>query len=89
MKSDSMLSNKDVEILEKKPVYDGFFKMNQYRLRHKLFSGDWGSEIVREMFERGHAVAVLPYDPVRNQFVLIEQFRLGAMATKDTPGCLK
>ncbi len=37
------------------------------------------------MFERGHAVAVLPYDPVTQEFVLIEQFRLGAMATSQSP----
>ena len=85
MNPDSEMSNEDVEIVSQTALYDGFFKMNQYRLRHKLFKGEWSGEIVREMFERGHAVAVLPYDPIRQQFVLIEQFRLGAMATRDNP----
>jgi ADP-ribose pyrophosphatase len=34
----------------------------------------------REIFERGHAVSVLLYDPVRDEVGLIEQFRPGAMA---------
>ena len=85
MKFSGEFNNGDVQIIEKESVYDGFFKMNKYRLKHKLFSGDWSKEISREMFERGHAVAVLPYDPTCSQFVLIEQFRLGAMATRDTP----
>ena len=36
--------------------------------------------VVRELFERGHTVAVLPYDPVQDKVVLIEQFRIGAYA---------
>ena len=43
--------------------------------------------IVRELFERGHAAALLPYDPVRDEIVLVEQFRIGAMETSATPGC--
>ena len=34
--------------------------------------------LTRELLDRGHAVAVLPYDPVRDEVVLIEQFRIGA-----------
>ena len=35
--------------------------------------------------ERGHAVGVLPYDPVLQEFVLIEQVRIGALATSSSP----
>ncbi len=38
------------------------------------------------MFERGHAAAVLPYDPVRDRVVLIEQFRIGAAAAEARGG---
>ncbi len=41
--------------------------------------------MVRELFERGHAVAVLPYDPVRDEVVMLEQVRVGAMAAGATP----
>ncbi|WP_318423926.1 ADP-ribose diphosphatase [Photobacterium leiognathi] len=73
-------SMEDVEILAKETVYQGFFKMVKYRFRHKLFAGGWSGEISREMFERGHAAALLPYDPITDEVVLIEQFRVGAMA---------
>ena len=78
-------SHQDVAIVSKQSLYNGFFKMVQYTLKHKLFSGGWSPEITREMFERGHAVALLPYDPVTDEFVLIQQFRLGAMATTESP----
>lgn len=65
--------------------YQGFFRIDRYRLRHRLFSGEWGHPIERELFERGHAAAVLPYDPVRDEVILIEQFRVGAMDTTANP----
>ncbi|WP_189404234.1 ADP-ribose diphosphatase [Alteromonas halophila] len=78
-------TSNDVEILNIEPVYDGFFTMQRYQFRHKLFDGGWSDTVTREIFERGHAVAVLPYDPVTEEFVLIEQIRIGALATASTP----
>ena len=66
-------------------VYDGYFKIIRYRLVHQLFAGGEGPELVREVFERGRAVAVLPYDPDRDEVVLIEQFRSGAIGVDDDP----
>ena len=43
----------------------------------------------RECLERGQAVAVLLYDPKRDQVVLIEQFRLGALHAPDGPWLLE
>ena len=74
-----------VEILDRTTCYQGFFRIDRYRLRHRLFSGAWGPEMVREVFERGHAAAVLPYDPLRDEVVLIEQFRIGALGGGDDP----
>ncbi|CAJ1776742.1 ADP-ribose diphosphatase [Aeromonas veronii] len=79
----------DVKIIEKSAGYNGFFKVNVYRLQHRLFAGGWNQPIVRELFERGHAAALLPYDPVRDQIVLVEQFRIGAMETSPTPWLLE
>ncbi len=76
--------SKDVEIIEKDRSYDGYFRIKTYTLRHRLYQGGWGPEISREIFERGHAVALLPYDPVRDEVVLIEQFRCGAYAALDS-----
>lgn len=75
----------DVEILEKKICFQGFFRLERYRLRYRLFNGNWCHPVLREIFERGHAAAVLPYDPIRNEVILIEQFRIGAMAAPGGP----
>lgn len=75
-----MLKAGDVEIVEKTTLFEGHFRIDRYRLRHRLFEGGWSGELTREIFERGHAVAVLPYDPDRDRVVLIEQFRIGAHA---------
>jgi ADP-ribose pyrophosphatase len=81
----SDFTSNDVKIISKETVFHGFFTMNRYQIQHKLFDGSTSRVIQREMFERGHAVAVLPYDPDTEEFVLIEQFRLGAMETCESP----
>ena len=40
---------------------------------------------MRELFERGHVAGLLPYDPDRDEVVLIEQFRVGALAAGRNP----
>ena len=76
---------KDVEIIKTESLYNGFFKMVKYAFRYRLFKGGWSEVVEREIFERGHAVAVLLYDPKLAEFVLIEQVRIGALATSDSP----
>ncbi len=53
--------------------------MVKYKFKHKLFEGGWSGPIEREMFERGHAAAMLPYDPSTDRVVIIEQIRVGAL----------
>lgn len=77
--------NDMVEILEKAELYRGYARVYRYRFRHRLFAGGWSEDIGREVFERGHAVAVLPYDPDADAVVLIEQFRIGAWAAGFAP----
>ncbi len=74
-----------IDILDKTVCYDGFFRIERYRLRHHLFRGGWSRVLTRELFERGHAVAVLLYDPERDTVVLIEQFRVGAVEAPGDP----
>jgi ADP-ribose pyrophosphatase len=73
-----VVSDAAIEIIDREAAYQGFFRIDRYRLRHRLYSGGWSGEITREIFERGHAVAVLLYDPRRDALVLVEQFRLPA-----------
>lgn len=68
----------DFEIKKQETLYSGFFKMLKVHLRHRSFAGDW-VEIQRELFYREDAVCVLLYDAKRQQVVLVEQFRVGAM----------
>lgn len=77
------------KVLRKEVCYQGFFRLERYRLRHELFAGGWSDEIVRELLERGHAAAVLPYDPEGDSVVMIEQFRIGAMQTPTGPWLLE
>jgi ADP-ribose pyrophosphatase len=70
---------KDVKILNKQTLYNGFFRMEKYHLQHELFAGGWSGEMHRELFERGNCVAVVLYDPKRDEVILIEQFRVGAI----------
>lgn len=79
------LDENDVEIIARETLYRGFFSLNLYRFRHRLFNGDMGPEIKREIFERGHAAVLLPYDPVRDEVVLIEQLRIAAVDTSRSP----
>jgi ADP-ribose pyrophosphatase len=74
-----------VLVLDRTVPFDGFFKVIRYRLRHVQFAGGMGRDLVREVLERGHAVAVLPFDPERNEVVLIEQFRIGALGVIAEP----
>src|SRR4051794_13425204 len=67
-----------VEIIGREVAYRGFFTVERYRLRHRLFAGGWSPELGREVFERGTAAGILLYDPERDAVVMIEQFRLPA-----------
>ncbi|SFN44791.1 ADP-ribose diphosphatase [Xenorhabdus japonica] len=82
-------SKQDVEVISQKTLYRGFFKMTEYQFRHRLFQGGWSETIKREVFERGHAGVLLPYDPVRDEVVLIEQIRIPAIETSHTPWLLE
>lgn len=73
------MSTKQFEVLQKDTVYEGFFRLEQYTLKHTLFKGGWSQPITRELFRRGNCVAVILYDPDRDEVVLIEQFRVGAV----------
>ncbi|MGB5611136.1 MAG: NUDIX domain-containing protein [Sedimenticolaceae bacterium] len=70
-------------------VYEGFFKLNRYRLQHSSFHGGWCTQMVRERIERLAAVSVLLYDPQLDTLVLVEQFRIGLMGTVDPPWSLE
>jgi ADP-ribose pyrophosphatase len=77
------MTEKKFTILEEKIQYQGFFSLKSFTLKHTLYKGGWSQPITREIFQRGNCVAVLLYDPIRDEVVIIEQFRIGAMQMPD------
>ena len=89
MDKTSKLGEKDFEILQNCSSYSGFFRIRTLDVRHRLFNGGWSPPLTRELAERGHAAGVLLYDPARDAVVLLEQFRVGAMADELGPWMLE
>ncbi|MDQ7089073.1 MAG: NUDIX domain-containing protein [Methylococcales bacterium] len=79
----------DYKILSQETVYDGFFKLERYHLKHTLFNGGWSQPLQRELFRRSDCVGVLLYDPKRDEVVLLEQFRVGPMVHMSRPWLLE
>lgn len=82
VKSNTDMSKK-FDILNEETVYNGFFNMKKFTIKHSLYEGGWSNTMTRELFHRGNCVAVLLYDPNRDEVVIIEQFRIGALQMPD------
>ena len=67
-----------IEVVARSAPYQGFYRVEAYRLRYRRFDDTWSGVMAREVFVRPAAAAVIPYDPARDTVVLIEQFRIGA-----------
>ena len=72
------MTRDDVEVLTRETVYQGFFRLERFGLRHRRHAGGWSGTIERELFVRGPIAGVLLYDPRLDAVVLVEQFRMGA-----------
>jgi ADP-ribose pyrophosphatase len=71
-------------ILRKTPLHEGFLRVYKYEIEVEKHGGgirqtEW------EMMERGNAVAVLGHDPLRDEVVLANEFRPGAIVAGDYP----
>ncbi|HMQ92969.1 MAG TPA: NUDIX domain-containing protein [Amaricoccus sp.] len=70
--------------------YAEFFGIEEHLLRHRRFDGSMSEPVGRAVFTSGDAVTVLPFDPRRDAVLLIEQFRAGPHARRDShPWCLE
>ena len=63
--------------------YAHFFSVEEYDLSFRRFDGTMSAVVNRATFISGDAVTVLPYDPVRDRVMLVEQFRAGPFARGD------
>jgi ADP-ribose pyrophosphatase len=71
----------DVQRIDR--VYTNYFTLNEYHLRHERFDGSMSEVLERAVFVATDAVLVLPYDPVRDRVMLVEQLRIGPIARGD------
>ena len=68
------------KIINKKNIHSGFFKMNEITLKYRKYDGNWSNEVKRELFGGAQVSAVLPYDPLKKEIILIQQFRPGTIS---------
>ncbi len=68
------------KIINKKNLYKGFFSLNEVSIKYKKYDGKWSKVVKRELFGGAQVSAVLPYDPLRKEIILIQQFRPGTIS---------
>ena len=72
------------------PLAGGFFKLATLDVIHRRFDGALQGPLRREVLVGVDAALVLPYDPVRDRVLLVEQFRVGIARRQDAnPWCLE
>ncbi len=64
-------------------VYANFFALEEWHLSHETFAGGMSAPVERAVFIGTDAALVLPYDPVRDRVLLVEQMRMGPLARHD------
>ncbi|MEM9909535.1 MAG: NUDIX domain-containing protein [Pseudomonadota bacterium] len=79
----SAQSSSEVQVSAIRVPHEGYFLTRQYDLRHPVFAGGMSDEISREVFVAADAALVLPYDPVLDRLLLVEQFRMGPFGRGD------
>lgn len=75
----------DLLVESAETVWKGRFPLQVVRFRNRRFDGRFSEVRTWELWRRGRAGAVLPYDPVGDCVVLIDQFRLPAAAAGIEP----
>lgn len=70
----------EVELAAWRQPYARYFAVEEYDLRFRRFDGGWSEQATRAAFISGDAATVLPYDPVRDRVLVVEQFRPGPYA---------
>jgi nudix-type nucleoside diphosphatase (YffH/AdpP family) len=73
-----------VDCVQREDPHVGYFLTRAYELRHPAFDGTMSPRVRREVFVATDAAIVLPYDPVRDRVLLVEQFRMGPFGRGDT-----
>ena len=61
----------DLHVVSHEVAFKRHLRLDVIRFRHRMFSGEWSGERVWDITRRGPSVAVLLYDPGRDEVVLI------------------
>ncbi len=79
-----------VDVKVRRRPYTSYFAVAETELAFPRFDGNMSEPVLREAFHAADAVTVLPYDPVRDRVLIIEQFRYGVWVRGDQrPWCLE
>lgn len=73
----------DIGELSCRQPYADYFAVEEHDLRFRRFDGTMSDPVTRAVFISGDAAVVLPYDPLRDRVLLIEQWRAGPHARGD------
>jgi len=73
----------DFQITRARSPVGRFFSFQSVDIRHRRFDGQMSDTLVREGFFGVDAAVVLPYDPIRDRVLLVEQARLGPRLRHD------
>ncbi|WP_120635253.1 NUDIX domain-containing protein [Ruegeria sp. EL01] len=65
----------DVVVHRHTRAYVDYFGLEEIELQHRQYDGTMGPVLNRNGLLQGSAVVVLPYDPVRDVVLMVEQFR--------------
>ncbi len=84
-----MTPRPDLIVDSTETVWKGRTQLDVVRYRNRRFDGAMSGVRTWEVWMRGHAVGVLPYDPRTDQLVMIEQFRYPAMLAGVDPVMLE
>lgn len=72
-----------VEISAQRRPYASYFALDEFELRHTRFDGSMTPDLLRAVFYAPDATLVLPYDPIRDRVLIVEQMRMGPLARGD------
>jgi nudix-type nucleoside diphosphatase (YffH/AdpP family) len=75
-----MASGEPIRILNEEVLSDDWARLTRFTIDYRRRDGTWERQI-RQVYDRGHGAAILPYDVSRHTVLLVRQFRMPAYLT--------
>ncbi|PVA08214.1 NUDIX domain-containing protein [Thalassorhabdomicrobium marinisediminis] len=76
-------NSSDVDLIVARQQHVGFYNVEEVDLAFRRFDGTMSEPVNRTVFIGVDCAMVLPYDPVRDRVLVVEQFRTGAYLRGD------